>query len=364
MSARYPPKGIKMLAYQFTTWEKDFELLEVPVPSPGPGETLIRVAGAGVCHSDLYLCDWPRSSLPSYELPFTVGHEITGWVESSGPGGSGLPVGTPVAVYGAWGCNACRQCAAQAENYCENAAQVVASGPGRPGLGRDGGIAEFFLVPQSRHLVPLPADLDPVEAAPLTDAGLTTYHAIKQNLGRLHPSSTAVVIGIGGLGSLAVQILRALSDTQVVAVDISPSRLQAARRSGAHHTVLSTEDASAQILEITGRRGAELILDIVGIDDSLALAVSVAAIRGHITVVGIGPGSFPMGYIHVPRGLSAATVFWGTIPDLAEVVALAGSGAIRSEIQRFPMQQAPLAYQKLRDGSLESRAVIVPHSKE
>lgn len=353
-----------MLAYQFTTWEKDFELREVPTPRPGPGETLIRVAGAGVCHSDLYLCDWPRSSLPSYDLPFTVGHEITGWVEESGPGGTGLEAGTPVAVYGAWGCDACGQCAAQYENYCHNAAQVVASGPGRPGLGRDGGIAEFFLAPQSRHLVPLPAGLDPVDAAPLTDAGLTTYHAIKQQLGRLHPGATAVVIGIGGLGSLAVQILRALSAARVIAVDIAPDRLEAARRQGAHHALPADDRAADAIREATGGRGAELILDIVGTDDSLSLAVSAAAIRGHITVVGIGPGSFPMGYVHVPRGLSASTVFWGAIPDLAEVVALAGSGAIKSDVERFSMQQAPLAYSRLRDGTLKGRAVIAPHGRE
>lgn len=352
-----------MLAYQFTAYEQDFELREVPTPRPGPGETLIRVAGAGVCHSDLYLCDWPRSSLPSYGLPFTVGHEITGWVEESGPSGANLEVGTPVAVYGAWGCDECPQCAAQHENYCENAAQVVASGPGRPGLGRDGGIAEFFLAPQSRHLVPLPAGLDPVEAAPLTDAGLTTYHAIKQQLDRLHPGTTAVVIGIGGLGSLAVQILRALTAARVVAVDIAPDRLEAARRQGAHHALLADGKATGAIREATGGCGADLVLDIVGTDDSLSLAVSVTAIRGHITVVGIGPGSFPMGYVHVPRGMSASTVFWGAIPDLAEVVTLAGAGAIRSDTERFSMQEAPLAYRKLREGSLQGRAVIVPHAE-
>ena len=352
-----------MLAYQFTDFEQDFVLREVPTPTPGPGETLIRVAGAGVCHSDLYLCDWPRESLPSYELPFTVGHEITGWVEASGPGAASHEPGTAVAVYGAWGCNDCRQCAAQYENYCENAAAVVAEGPGRPGLGRDGGIAEFFLAPQSRHLVPLPSGLDPVEAAPLTDAGLTTYHTIRQSLGRLHPGATAVVIGIGGLGSLAVQILRALSAARVIAVDIAADRLEAARRNGAHHAVLADESAPGFIKDATDGRGAELILDIVGTEDSLALAVSAAAIRGHITVVGIGPGSFPMGYVYVPRGLSASTVFWGAIPDLAEVVALAGTGAIRSDTERFSMQEAPLAYQKLREGSLSGRAVIVPHGE-
>ncbi len=353
-----------MLAYQFTTWEQDFELCEVPVPEPGPGETLIRVAGAGVCHSDLYFCDWPRSSLPSYDLPFTVGHEITGWVEKSGPGNARLEAGTPVAVYGAWGCNACRQCSAQSENYCENAAAVVSSGPGRPGLGRDGGMAEFFLAPQPRHLVPLPDGLDPVDAAPLTDAGLTTYHAIKQQLHRLPPGATAVVIGIGGLGSFAVQILRALSAARVIAVDIAPDRLPAALRLGAHHALAATENPSAAISEITHGRGADLVLDIVGTDDTLSLAASAVAIRGHITVVGIGPGSFPMGYVHVPRGVSASTVFWGTIPDLAEVVALAGAGAIRSDTERFTMQQAPLAYGRLRDGTLNGRAVIVPHGGE
>ena len=316
-----------------------------------------------MCHSDLYLCDWPRTMLPSYDLPFTVGHEITGWVEETGPGGPDLEAGTPVAVYGAWGCGACRQCAAQSENYCENAAQVVASGPGRPGLGRDGGIAEFFLAPLSRYLVPLPPGLDPVEAAPLTDAGLTTYHTIKQSLDRLHEGATAVVIGVGGLGSLAVQILRALSGARVIAVDIAQARLEAALRHGAHHAVPSDEDAPGAIRELTGGRGADLILDIVGTDDTLSLAVSAAAIRGHITVVGIGPGSFPMGYVHVPRGLTASTVFWGTVPDLAEVVALAGTGAIKSDIETFPMQEASLAYRKLRDGSLSGRAVIVPDGR-
>ena len=173
-----------------------------------------------------------------------------------------------------------------------------------------------------------------------------------------------MVIGIGGLGSLAVQILRALSAARVIAVDIAPDRLDAARRQGAHHAVLADDSASGAIRETTGGRGAELILDIVGIDDTLSLAASVAAIRGHITVVGIGPGSFPMGYVHVPRGLSASTVFWGAIPDLAEVVALAGAGSIKSDTERFSMDQAPLAYRKLRDGSLDGRAVIVPHGAE
>ena len=350
-----------MLAYQFTTWEEDFELRRVPTPRPGPGETLIRVAGAGVCHSDLYLCDWPRSSLPSYELPFTVGHEITGWVESSGPGSANLKVGTPVAVYGAWGCGACRQCAAQAENYCENAAEVVASGPGRPGLGRDGGIAEFFLAPQSRHLVALPDDLDPPEAAPLTDAGLTTYHAVKQSLGRLHPGSTAVVIGIGGLGSLAVQILRVLSAAQVIAVDIAPARLEVAapprrpsrrvghggrlgRHSGAHGRPGCGVDP--------GYCGNRRHPDAGRLRRGDPRAHHGGGNRAGIIPHGLCPRS--------QRNLGLHRIL-GTISDLAEVVALAGTGAIKSDIEKFPMQQAPLAYRKLREGSLEGRAVIVPH---
>ena len=140
-----------------------------------------------------------------FKFPFTLGHENAGWVEKLGPGVAGYSVGDPVLVYGPWGCGHCMNCRMGMENYCENIAEA------RPGgLGSDGGMAQYLLVPSTRLLIPL-GSLNPSEAAPLTDAALTSYHAVKRSLHLLGPGSTAVVIGVGGLGQMAVQLLRTLS---------------------------------------------------------------------------------------------------------------------------------------------------------
>ena len=166
-----------------------------------------------------------------YRPPFTLGHENAGWVHALGAGVTGLEVGEPVAVYGAWGCGHCIRCRQGMENYCVNAATAGASG----GLGRDGGMASYLLVPAARLVVPL-GDLDPVAAAPLTDAGLTPYHAIRRSLPKLVPGSTAVAIGVGGLGHMGVQLLAAMTAATVIAVDQRPEALELARAGGADVT--------------------------------------------------------------------------------------------------------------------------------
>jgi len=181
-----------MRAYQLVAWQQPPELREVPIPEPGPGEVLLKVAGAGACHSDLHLMEWPPGQMP-FEPPFTLGHENAGWVERVGAGVDGVRVGEAVAVYGPWGCGSCRACRRSSENYCERQAEIVTMGGG---LGRDGGMAEYMLVPAARLLIGL-GELDPGEAAPLSDAALTPYHAIKRSLHKLTPGSSAVVIGVG-----------------------------------------------------------------------------------------------------------------------------------------------------------------------
>ncbi len=155
-----------------------------------------------------------------------------------------------MAVYGAWGCGGCWRCHQGMENYCERAAEL---GGGGGGLGFDGGMAPYMLVPPARWVVPL-GDLDPVEAAPLTDAGLTPYHAVKRSLHLLHGGSTAVVIGAGGLWHLAVRILKATSAARVVAVDTKPEALELAASVGADHTVVSSEAAAGAVREIPRAR--------------------------------------------------------------------------------------------------------------
>lgn len=345
-----------MRALQLTAWKQDPEFREVPDPEPGPGQVVVRIGGAGACHSDLHLIhDFDAGMLP-WGPPFTLGHENAGWVESLGAGVEGLAVGDPVAVYGPWGCGHCRRCLSGLENYCEHQAEI---GPAGGGLGLDGGMAPYLLVPKARWLVPL-GDLDPVDAAPLTDAGLTPYHAIKRSLPLLVPGTTAVVIGAGGLGHMAVQMLRALTPAQVVAVDQRKEALDLATQVGADHGVVAGDSAAAEITELSAGQGADLVLDFVGVDATLALAAAVTRPLGHLTIVGIGGGTLPVSFFGIAYEVSVATTYWGTLPELFEVISLAVAGKVQATVHRYSLDDALHAYSALHEGTLEGRAVIVP----
>jgi propanol-preferring alcohol dehydrogenase len=345
-----------MKALQLTAWKNDPELREVPDPDPGPGQVVVRIGGAGACHSDLHLMHDVADGAVPWNPPFTLGHENAGWVDAVGAGVRDVEVGQPVAVYGAWGCGLCHRCRQGMENYCERQREIGNAGGG---LGLDGGMAPRMLVPSARLLVPL-GDLDPADAAPLTDAGLTPYHAVKRSLPLLIPGSTAVAIGAGGLGHMAVQLLKALSPATVIAVDQRKEALRLAGDLGADHGVLAGDDAAAEITELTKGRGADVVVDLVGADATLALAAAVTRPLGHITLVGIAGGALPVSFAGIANEVSVATTYWGTLPELMEVIALASTGRIRAHVRRFPLDDAPLAYEAMREGGLEGRAVIVP----
>jgi propanol-preferring alcohol dehydrogenase len=343
-----------MRALQLVAWQAEPELREVERPVPGPGEVLLKVEGAGLCHSDLHVPEWPEGTL-DWQLPLTLGHEVAGTVAETGRGVTGLAEGDRVVVYAPWGCGACRQCVRGAENYCERVGRL--GGIGRPGLGADGGLAEYMLVPAARWLVPI-GDLDPVTAAPLADAGLTPYHAISPHLWRLKPGATVVVIGVGGLGHLAVQLLRALTPARIVAVDPRASSRALALDGGAD-AALDTSDPAVLRRE-TGELGADLVLDFVASDSTVPLAAGALAIAGHAALVGLGGGALPVGFGRVPFGASAGRPSWGTLPELHEVIALARAGAITVETERLALSDAPEGYERLRAGAVLGRAVVVP----
>ena len=207
-----------MRAVQFHGVGLPAHIVEVPRPEPGPGELLIRIGGAGVCHSDLHVLEEGLG----FSGEFTLGHENAGWVAEVGARVSGFKEGDAVAVYGPWGCGHCHACQLSMENYCENWAALGGFGGG---LGFDGGMADYMLVPSTRLLVPLD-NLAPVNAAPLTDAALTPYHAIKRALPHLTPDVAVVVLGLGGLGHMAVQLLRVLAPVRVIAADIDWSLIR------------------------------------------------------------------------------------------------------------------------------------------
>lgn len=346
-----------MLAFQLVGWRQPPELREVPVPEPGPGQVLVKVAGAGACHSDLHIMQAP-GPLPGFtNLPFTLGHENAGWVERWGPGVTGFVPEDPVIVYGSWGCGVCVNCRQGRENYCQ---ELGGQGPGLGG-GHDGGMAEYLLVPAARHLIPL-GTLDPRRAAPLSDAGLTSYHAVKRSLHLLGPGSTAVVIGAGGLGQMTIQILRVLSAaTTVVAVDTDAGKLETARRMGADEALFSGDEAITRIKDMTAQQGAQLVLDMVGTDPTLRMAAQVARTLGHLTIVGLGGGALPVDFSSPPHECSVASPYWGSLTELMEVITLAQQDKIKMLVEHFPLPRATEAYQLLHDGRIQGRAVITPH---
>jgi propanol-preferring alcohol dehydrogenase len=343
-----------MQAVQLTDWQHPAVVRQVRRPQPGPGEVLLQVRAAGLCHSDLHLMHWPAGAVP-YELPFTLGHEVAGDVAALGPGTEGIDVGDSVIVYGPWGCGRCPRCSLGEEHLCD-ARELRGRGAG---LGRDGGLAEYMIVPSPRLTVPL-GDLDPVAAAPLADAALTPYHAIRRALPCLREGSCAVVIGVGGLGHVAVQILRALTSCRIVAVDRREQALEGAARDGADVTLAADGLTARDVRRAAGGRGAALVIDCVGVEQTLELAAGIVAPGGHVSILGVGGGTFPMRFGAVPFETSVVMSNWGTRSELADVVALARAGAVHVEVERVRLAEVPAAYKRLESGAVRGRLVAVP----
>jgi len=333
-------------------------LMEVPTPTPGPGEVLLKVAGAGACHSDvsvyrLFDADSPVVLPP----PFILGHETSGWIEDVGEGVSGFTKGDAYLVYGPTGCGHCRLCVQGKENYCLNAATNPSTAIG---LGRDGGMAEYMVVP-ARNLVPL-GDADPIAAASLADAALTPYHAIKSALPKLTgPGKFALVVGLGGLGQLGVQIIQALTGATVIATDMKEDALALAKKRGAI-TVPAGEGAAEAIRELTGGAGVDAAFDFVGATPTMELARGSVAVGGTCVIVGIGGGNIEWNFFNTSYEAPIYTTYWGSIDELHEVATLYRDGKITTDVERFTMDEALTAYERLEAGTLLGRAVVVPHA--
>ncbi|HEY0502178.1 MAG TPA: NAD(P)-dependent alcohol dehydrogenase [Lysobacter sp.] len=343
-----------MKAVRFVGVGKPAEIVDVAQPGPGPGQVLVKIGGAGVCHSDLHIMDEDLG----LKGPFTLGHENAGWIAGLGQGVDGWKEGDPVAVYGPWGCGRCHTCQTSAENYCENHAALGTMGGG---LGSDGGMADYMLVPSPRLLVPL-GKLDPAIAAPLSDAALTPYHAIKAALPTLTPDTHVLVIGIGGLGHMAVQLLQVLCAATVIAGDVDAAKLAHAKELGVRHTIDTHDvDAAAEaVAKLAGPRGVVLALDFVGVQSTVDLCTRVVGRNSRITVVGLGGGTLHYRANQPPYGCAVTVPYWGSRTELMEVIALAAEGRIHPQVQTFPLEQAVEVYRRLREGVIRGRAVLVP----
>jgi propanol-preferring alcohol dehydrogenase len=334
---------------------EELRLEEVPLPRPRGTEVRVRVAGAGVCHTDLHIVDGTQ---PRVELPRTLGHEVAGWIDQVGSDAavplrrSHLSIGDPVVVYGGWGCGECTQCRSGDEQRCEFSTA--------PGFQADGGYAEAMLVPHPRHLVGL-KDLDPTDAAPLADAAITPLRAIRRAGPWLAAGSRVLVIGAGALGQFALQLLRLVPPDGrelIVAVrELDPARLERAAELGADVGLLAVEPE----LTIEGLGGRpDVVLDFVGTDGTLAHAAEIVAPGGVVLLVGEAGGQLEFGMERPTIEAWLTTVAWGAPQDLRDAVRLARRGRLRWSVDHMPLADAPEAHRRLRNGEVEGRIVLVP----
>jgi len=337
-----------MTAYRIVSWGQAPQLTVAPVPEPGPGEVLVEVAGNGLCHSDVDMAAMPAEFAEAlgWSLPFTLGHEVGGRIAALGSGVTAFAVGEGVALVSPASCGTCPACRRGQDSACPN-------GLAGRGYGRDGGLARYVVAPAPRGLVRL-AGLDPLVAGPLTDAGATTHHAVSRVLSRLDGEATAVVVGAGGLGGFAVQLLRALSPARVVAVDPNPARRAVALDLGAHEAVPAVGDAVAP-------GSAAAVLDLVGTDDTILAGLAAVRPYGAFGLVGAAGGRLRRPWFGtLPRDGEVFTFQGSNIADVEAVVALAEAGRIRSEVDVFPLSRVADAYEALARGELRGRAVVTP----
>ena len=348
--------------YCVTKHNAPLEQMECPTPEPAGAEVLIRMTGAGLCHSDIHLWEGTydlgsgnRLTLKDrgITLPLTMGHEIAGEVVKTGPDAKGVKLGASVVVYPWLGCGECLTCKRGDENLCTIKGHAM-------GVFRPGGFAEYVLVPHARYCIDL-GTLDPASAAPLACSGVTTYSALKK-FGDKIKDEPVVIIGAGGLGHMALTVLAAMGGKGAIVVEIDAKKREAAMQAGALSTVDgAAADASQHIMRATGG-GALCVLDLVGAATTIGLGVATLKKGGDIVVVGLYGGELKLPTVYFPlRGMGIRGSYVGTIPDLKELVALAQKGALKPiKVTRRKLSEANAAVHDLKAGKVVGRVVFVP----
>jgi NAD+-dependent secondary alcohol dehydrogenase Adh1 len=257
-----------------------------------------------------------------------------------------------VILHPAPSCGLCRPCRGGDDMHCENSAF--------PGLGnRDGGMADFLLT-TARACVKLDPQTQPADVAALADAGITAYHAVRKAIPLLYPGTTCVVIGAGGLGHIGIQCLAALTATQIIVVDRNPDALKLAEQLGAHQSVVADGGQVAAVMDLTGGRGADVVMDFVAEQGAEQEGFAMTARAGSYYVIGYG------GEVRIPtldiisteRNIIGNIV--GTYNDLAELMVLAQADRVTLHTRTYPLDDAVEALADLDAGRVRGRAILVP----
>jgi NAD+-dependent secondary alcohol dehydrogenase Adh1 len=343
-----------MKAVRLFEFDQPPRLMEVPEPKLlGPLDVIVRIAGAGVCRTDLHLVEGVFSAVQD-KLPFTLGHENAGWIEEVGGGVPNLAKGDPVILHPQPSCGFCRSCRAGNDMHCTGPAFF-------PGFdGTDGGYAELLRT-NARAVIKLAPGTDPASLAPFADAGITAYHAVKKILPILIPGTTVVVLGVGGLGHFGVQILKAMSSARVIALDMRAERLDFARRLGADEAFVSAPDGGVEsVRNATDGRGADVVLDFVGEHGTPDNAIKMLRRGGTYSQIGYG-GTLTIPTVQLLLGeFNVLGNIVGSYNDLAELMELNHEGKVQITAQQFPLEDATDVLHELDAGRIEGRAVLLP----
>jgi propanol-preferring alcohol dehydrogenase len=338
-----------MRALRYHGPKKPLRLEDVPAPEPGPGEVVVRVTAAGICHTELHFLS---GLLDLGIAPLTLGHEIVGRIEKVGEGVAAERAGERVIVYYYVGCGSCAHCLAGDENLCDAIRAEY-------GFVSDGGFAELVRAP-ARNAVTLPASVSDADAAPIGCGVTTALHAA--NLANVGLGDWVVVYGVGAVGYGLVQVAR-LRGARVIAVGRTPQKLEKARALGAEHEVRAgEEDVAARVRAITGGHGADVVFELVATIDTMGASSGMLAKRGRLVFVGYSQDAFTVHPIQLVVGEQIVTASVGnTLAELKEAVELVASGRVRTVVDRtLPLERYEEGFAALRDGRLVGRAVLVP----
>ena len=326
-------------------------------PTPRGTEVLVRVARCGVCHSDLHLQDGyftlggdrRLDITKDRALPFTLGHEIAGVIESAGEAAVGAAVGRPVAVYPWIGCGTCAACRAGEENMC--------SAHHHLGVAADGGFATHVLIPHPRYLLDY-APLSPDFAGPLMCSGLTAYSALKR-LGGRADRGPVLLVGLGGVGMMGLALARALFPQPPIVADIDAGKRAAAVAAGAAQA-FDPADPQARKAVMTATGGLFAVCDFVGAEKSLQFSTGVLARGGKVVVTGLLGGNFSIAAAMIAiKAMTIEGTLTGTLAEARELIELARAGKIAPiPTHDRPLDQAQAALDDLRAGRVVGRTVL------
>ncbi|MGY1808704.1 NAD(P)-dependent alcohol dehydrogenase [Blastococcus sp. SYSU D00669] len=341
-----------MRAVRVHRYHEDPSIDDIGEPKlQGPLDVIVKIGGAGVCRTDLHILEGQWAEIQNPELPYVIGHENAGWVHEVGEGVTNVAVGDTVILHPQPSCGLCAACRRGDDMHCENAFF--------PGLSNnDGGMAEFLRT-TARACVKLDAGTNPADVAALADAGITAYHAVRKAVPVLHPGTTAVVQGAGGLGHIGIQCLKALTGTRVVVVDKNPDALKLAGEIGADDTVVADGDHVAAVNDLSGG-GATVVFDFVAEQGAEMDGWHMTGPGGSLYVIGYG-GELRIPTLEFVAGeKNVVGNIVGTYSDLAELMVLAQAGKVTLHTQQYPLDRAVDALHDLDAGKVRGRAILVP----